>query len=336
MAGGCQGISAGRLGVAYACVIGAGVASVAGGLIIIAVPVKNNLFLAASLAFAAGVMLYISVVDIFAGKSVGHFAEAGYDDAYAFTYASICFFCGFPISWALDKLAERLAYQGSEGPSPLAHHPSTSALPEKVQTDDSTSVAGGTLPQQRALTDVESAADLGSQRPSDMDSEQASVKAVRSRKLIHMGILAAMAVALHNMPEGLVTFVGYMDSITSGITTAVAIAIHNIPEGMVISSAVYFGTGRRGRAILWAALAAFTEPLGGLIGLAVVCGGSMTETVFGILFGLVGGIMTYISLKELLPGARSFDPEDRVTTGFLTAGMIIMACSLIAIAFSSP
>lgn len=105
---------------------------------------------------------------------------------------------------------------------------------------------------------------------------------------------------------------------------------------MVISSAVYFGTGNRWRALCWATLAALAEPLGGLIGLGVVCGGSMTNTVFGIMFGLVGGIMTYISLKELLPAARNFDPEDRVCTIFLTSGMIIMACSLVAIAFSSP
>ncbi|GIL84337.1 hypothetical protein Vretimale_15946 [Volvox reticuliferus] len=332
MAGGCHGVSGSQLGLAYACVFGAAIASILGGLFIIVVPVKNNLFLAASLAFAAGVMLYISLVDIYAGKAIGHFVEAGHADSYAFTYATICFFCGFPISWVLDKLAERLAYHGHEGPTSAR----TSPIPEKLQPDDATSQATIDLSSNPNNVDVESGSEGGSQQASKIPAEESSVKVARSRKLVHMGILAAMAVALHNMPEGLVTFVGYMDSIKSGITTAVAIAIHNIPEGMVISSAVYFGTGLRWRAILMAALAAFTEPLGGLIGLAVVCGGSMTETVFGILFGLVGGIMTYISLKELLPGARNFDPEDKVTTAFLSAGMIIMACSLIAIVFSSP
>ncbi|GIL62799.1 hypothetical protein Vafri_16970 [Volvox africanus] len=333
MAGGCHGVSGRQLGMAYACVFGAALASILGGLFIIFVPVKSNLFLAASLAFAAGVMLYISLVDIYAGKAISHFVEAGHADSYAFTYATICFFCGFPISWILDKLAERLAYHGHEGPTPAPTFP---AVPEKVQPEDAPVPATIALSSSTNVVDVESSSDGSSQQVPQISSEQSSVKVARSRKLVHMGILAAMAVALHNMPEGLVTFVGYMDSIKSGITTAVAVAIHNIPEGMVIASAVYFGTGLRRRAILMAALAAFTEPLGGLIGLAVVCGGSMTETVFGILFGLVGGIMTYISLKELLPGARNFDPEDRVTTAFLAAGMIVMACSLVAIAFSTP
>ncbi|GLC46316.1 hypothetical protein PLESTB_000998300 [Pleodorina starrii] len=342
MAAGCAGVSSSKLGIAFACVIGAGIASVIGGLFIIFVPVRDNRFLAASLAFAAGVMLYISFVDIYAGKAVGHFSEAGYADSYAFTYATICFFCGFPISWILDKIADRLSGGSHDFPA----CPSSAAAPppppslEKAKPNheaaDST-VDIGLSATQRATTDLESGCSesSGLQRTAEQ-VDGAAVKDIRSRKLVHLGILAAMAVALHNMPEGLVTFVGYMDSSISGITTAVAIAIHNIPEGMVIASAVYFGTGLRWRAILWATLAALTEPLGGLIGLAVVCGGSMTPTVFGILFGLVAGIMTYISIKELLPGARNFDPEDKVTTAFLASGMIVMACSLVAIVYSSP
>ncbi|GLI66169.1 hypothetical protein VaNZ11_009932 [Volvox africanus] len=247
---------------------------------------KNNLYLAASLAFAAGVMLYISLVDIYAGKAVSHFVEAGHADSYAFTYATICFFCGFPISWLLDKLAERLAYRGDEGPTPAPK----SLVLEKMQPEDSALPATNALSSSTNVVDVESASDGSSQQVPQISAEQSSVKMARSRKLVHMGILAAMAVALHNMPEGLVTLVGYMDSIKSGITTAVAIAIHNIPEGIVITSAVYFGTGLRRRAILMAALAAFTEPLGGLIGLAVVCGGSMTETVFGIRSSVSWGV----------------------------------------------
>ncbi|KAG2438707.1 hypothetical protein HXX76_005253 [Chlamydomonas incerta] len=165
---------------------------------------------------------------------------------------------------------------------------------------------------------------------------KAEAEAERSRALVRMGFLAALAVALHNCPEGLVTFVGYMDSMGTGITTAVAITLHNIPEGMVIASSIYYGTKSLSTALLWASIAALTEPLGGLIGLAVVCGGSMSHLVFGILFGLVAGIMVYISLKELLPGARRFDPQDKVTTLMTILGMAVMSASLTVILYSQP
>ncbi|PNW75529.1 hypothetical protein CHLRE_12g530400v5 [Chlamydomonas reinhardtii] len=333
-------------------------AAIAGALFIVLVPVKNDLFLAASLAFAAGVMLYISFVDIYAGKAIGHFEDAGYTSAEAFTYATICFFAGFPISWVLDKISHRAVYHGSMlasgssfcTPSASASCSSCCCTGGEAHIDEKSAAACPpcshvmvhVAPQPVASGDGEDVMaggggkQAGGRAGSSAGGEDAVSQEERTKKLVHLGLLAAMAMALHNMPEGLVTFVGYMDSITSGITTAVAIAIHNIPEGMVIASAVYFGTGQRLKAVMWTALAALSEPLGGLIGLAVVCGGSMTDTVFGILFGLVGGIMVYISLKELLPGARRFDPKDKVTTALMAAGGVIMACSLVAIAFSQP
>ncbi|KAG2453424.1 hypothetical protein HYH02_001647 [Chlamydomonas schloesseri] len=309
-------------------------------------------------------MLYISFVDIYAGKAIGHFEDAGYSDAEAYTYATICFFAGFPISWVLDKISHRAVYHGSaltsgtccglgcsscssksgccgtccghgeahiDEKSPAACPPCSHVM---VQVAPAPVVGGADAEAAMAGSGgVKRGSSAGSSVGGD---DEALSQEERTKKLVHLGLLAAMAMALHNMPEGLVTFVGYMDSIASGITTAVAIAIHNIPEGMVIASAVYFGTGQRLKAVMWTALAALSEPLGGLIGLAVVCGGSMTDTVFGILFGLVAGIMVYISLKELLPGARRFDPKDKVTTILMAAGGVIMACSLVAISFSQP
>ncbi|KXZ51242.1 hypothetical protein GPECTOR_13g729 [Gonium pectorale] len=268
-------------------------------------------------------MVYVSIVDIYAGKAIGHFEDAGHGSAHAFTYATLCFFGGFPISFVLDKIAERAVYHGSKGTHSERELPSPGS-------------SGSTEPEVSVIVDVNQRVGApGKELDSSADCNNNSIPE-RGKRLVHMGLLAAMAMALHNMPEGLVTFVGYMDSITSGITTAIAIAVHNVPEGMVIASAVYFGTGRRWKAIMWTAIASISEPIGGLIGLAVVCGGQMTDTVFGILFGLVAGIMVYISLKELLPSARTFDPRDRVSTWCLMMGMLIMACSLIAIGFSQP
>ncbi|KAG2498814.1 hypothetical protein HYH03_003007 [Edaphochlamys debaryana] len=348
---------------------------------------QNNKLLAVSLGFAAGVMMYISAVDIYAGKSVGMFESAGFDHAMAFTYATICFFCGFPIIWVLDKVCHWLADRGApgmhmeiEGPQDLldpthghaakdtpsrAHTPvnhqgskdqSTGTAPPGCAvspaaalgacgtpcTCDAETVTSLSQAESWAVRDTESGLAMA-QGPvksppalvvSDSSTES-GLSAESARSLVRSGLLCALAVALHNLPEGLVTFVGYMDSMGSGITTAIAIAIHNIPEGLVIASAMSAGTGSKLKGVLWALVASCSEPIGGLIGLAVVCGGQMTDTVFGILFGLVAGIMVYVSIKELLPTAHRFDPQDKVVSVSVLGGAVIMACSLIAIAFST-
>ncbi|KXZ51244.1 hypothetical protein GPECTOR_13g731 [Gonium pectorale] len=331
--GGCSGVSGHRLGIAFSAVIGAGLASVIGALLVF-VPVKTDLVLPASLSFAAGVMLF---VDIYAGKAVGHFEEAGYSTATAFTFASLSFLGGFPISWVLDKIAERFVAHGhfhgpTEEPLPSFPNPAADSTLQVTSQEASShvAVAFGDQPAESSdpeTTDEDRSASAKMEYHKDPE---------RAKRLVRMGLLAALAMGLHNMPEGLVTFVGYMDSIRSGLTTAIAIAIHNIPEGMVVATGVYYGTGNRKKALLWSSISAIAEPMGALVGLAVVCGGSLTNTVFGIMFGLVAGIMVYISLKELLPSSRSFDPHDRVSTIWLVVGMAVMCASLIAINYSQP
>ncbi|KAG2498813.1 hypothetical protein HYH03_003006 [Edaphochlamys debaryana] len=349
--GGCSGVSSQKLGIAFACVIGAGLASMIGAGIVFLLNFRRSpKLLAAALGFAAGVMLYISAVDIYAGKSVGMFEDAGYEPALAFTYATICFFCGFPIIWVLDMICHWLADRGTRGTgihldlgAEAVHH---SLDMNQTHASTAADIVDGKDPRDglgrasvRAATcpyDAQLAAKAGQEGGADADEKQAVLDKEHARKLVRSGILCAVAVALHNLPEGLVTFVGYMESVGSGITTAIAIAIHNIPEGLVISSAMTAGTGSRLKGVLWALLASVSEPLGGLIGLAVVCGGQMTDTVFAILFGLVGGIMVYVSIKELLPNAHRFDPQDKVTSLSVLCGALVMACSLIAIAYSAP
>ncbi|PNW75528.1 hypothetical protein CHLRE_12g530350v5 [Chlamydomonas reinhardtii] len=442
---GCAGVSAARLAIAYGCVIGAAASSVLGALLVIFLPLNNDLFLASALAFAGGIMSYVSFIDIYSNKAVGSFAAAGFSPALSYLLASVCFFAGFPISYVLDKLADSLVERyiqrrgsrnggGNASSIDASGDRSSSggkihicvqhASPHITATDRSAGMAGAEVAhtgdgiagssratlrcssgkvEARAPVDLDSGtlayaatdttfsaftcpdtncgcgsgvpssavkgaavtgepaaldtpggaatAQKGQQEGSKVSRVQVALEAPlelgavaaeveaeveRSRALVHMGFLAALAVALHNCPEGLVTFVGYMNSIGAGITTAVAITLHNIPEGMVIASSVYYGTKNLTTALMWASIAALTEPLGGLIGLAVVCGGSMTDTVFGILFGLVAGIMVYISLKELLPGARRFDPKDKVTTLMTVLGMVVMSASLTAIMYSQP
>lgn len=149
-----------------------------------------------------------------------------------------------------------------------------------------------------------------------------------SRKLVRMGINTALAIGIHNFPEGLATFVAALDDPAVGAVLAIAIGIHNIPEGLCVALPIYYATGNRWKAFMWACLSGVSEPIGALLGW-IVLANTMSDDLYAILFGLVGGMMVIISAKELLPTAHRYDPEDTVVTYSMIAGMIIMAVSLV-------
>merc|ERR1719492_294328 len=115
-----------------------------------------------------------------------------------------------------------------------------------------------------------------------------------------MGVKTAVAIAIHNFPEGLATFVATLDNTAVGATLAIAIAIHNIPEGLCVALPIYYASGGtlRGRlkAFLWGLLSGLSEPVGALIGYGIIraTGSDMNQTVYGVLFGLVAGMMVMI------------------------------------------
>lgn len=111
---------------------------------------------------------------------------------------------------------------------------------------------------------------------------------------------------------------------------AIAIALHNIPEGIAIAVPTYYATGSRMKAFLYVSVAAITQPIAALVTWGIL-GDQVSSTTFGVLFGFVGGIMMHTSLKELLPTAFSYDPKNRVVTKFLLLGMVIMAGTLVAL-----
>lgn len=117
-----------------------------------------------------------------------------------------------------------------------------------------------------------------------------------------------------------------------GVSIAIAIGIHNIPEGICVAIPIYYATRSKQKAFFWATLSGMTELVGALLGWLVLRK-VFTQLVYGILFGIVSGMMVYISLKELLPTAHRYDPEDKVTTIGLVAGMTVMALSLIMFQF---
>ena len=149
-------------------------------------------------------------------------------------------------------------------------------------------------------------------------------------------VLTALAITLHNLPEGLATFISFLSSTASGIPLAVAIAVHNIPEGICVGIPIWLSTGSKWKGFLWGTASGLSEPLGAIIGWAIVGFEADAATgfrdvdpvVYAVMFGLTGGMMMYVSFKELLPMAFRCDRNDRVTTWGLFGGMLIMAVSL--------
>ena len=157
-----------------------------------------------------------------------------------------------------------------------------------------------------------------------------SMDPARRKRLLRMGLFSALAIAIHNFPEGLATFLGALANPHLGVSIAVAIGIHNIPEGLAVSAPVYFATGSRRIAFWVSFLSGLAEPLGGLLGYALFR--SLPNPIgFGMVFAAVAGVMVYVSLDELLPAARDYG-EQHLAIISLMAGMAVMAISLVLLA----
>lgn len=229
-------------------------------------------FLAGSLGFSAGVMIYVSLVEIFAKARESLIAAHGIRPGNVYTV--IAFFAGIGLIALIDKLI------------PSAENP------HEIKNIDERNI----------------------QTPND-------------KRLLRMGLFSALAIAIHNFPEGLATFIAALSDPTLGVTIAVAIAIHNIPEGIAISVPVYFATKNRKKAFWLSFLSGLAEPVGAIIGYFILRT-IFNESTFGVIFAGVAGIMVYISLDELLPTAEEYG-EHHIAIGGLISGMAAMAISLL-------
>ncbi len=233
----------------------------------------NPKFLAGALGFSAGVMIYVSLVEIFVKAKDSLVLSYGARTGYWF--AVIAFFTGIALIAIIDKLIPSY-----ENPHEM-----------KQLGNGSSSVKNG------------------------------------NHKLMRMGVFSAIAIAVHNFPEGLATFLAALSDPALGISIAVAVAIHNIPEGVAVSVPVYYATGSKKKAFWLSFMSGLAEPLGALIGFFILKN-IFNEATFGAIFGGVAGIMVYISLDELLPTAEEYG-EHHVAIGGLIAGMLVMAISLL-------
>lgn len=154
-----------------------------------------------------------------------------------------------------------------------------------------------------------------------------SAKCKQRHRIRRAGLITAFAVALHNFPEGVATFLVSSQDLRLGVPVAIAIAIHNIPEGIAIALPIFHATGKKRLAILYTFLSGISEPVGGLIGVVLLNTILPAQSV-GIMTAAVAGIMVYISFDTLLPLAREYGENHHVIIG-IVSGLLIMCLSLI-------
>jgi len=233
----------------------------------------NPKFLSGALGFSAGVMIYVSLVEIFVKAKDALSVSFGEKQGYTITV--IGFFVGIALMALIDWL-----------------------------------IPSGENPHE--IGNIEG----------DASQEQSEDK-----KLMRMGLFSALALAIHNFPEGLATFMGALADPALGVSIAVAIAIHNIPEGLAVSAPIYYATKDRKRAFLMSFLSGVSEPIGALVGYFLLRS-IFNDATFGAIFAGVAGVMVYISLDELLPTAEEYG-EHHIAIFGLVAGMAVMAVSLL-------
>lgn len=170
------------------------------------------------------------------------------------------------------------------------------------------------------------------ENPHELHQEKKDLEALRvcrhqPQKLLRVGFFTAFALALHNFPEGLATFISALTTPTIAYSIAFAVALHNIPEGIAVSIPIFYATGSRKKAFVYSFLSGLAEPVGAVVGYLILRP-FISEELLGIVFAGVAGIMVYISFDELLPAAKEYGKHHTSICG-LFAGMALMAVSLI-------
>lgn len=148
----------------------------------------------------------------------------------------------------------------------------------------------------------------------------------RDGQLRKMGLMSAIAIGVHNFPEGLASFMSALADPVSGVAIAIAIALHNIPEGMTVSAPVYAATGSRRKAFVLSLLSGLAEPVGAVIGFLFLRS-VFTPFTFALVYALVAGIMVYLAFDELLPAAENYGRHHLVIYAVIL-GMTLMGLTL--------
>ena len=263
----------------------AGAATGIGGALVLFKKKLSSNFLAGALGLSAGVMIFISLAELFPESQAEIMAIGSLK--HGETFVLLAFFAGMGIITLIDFLIPE--YENPHEASGLSLDAKTAAVGMLEQTGN-------------------------------------------EKALHRLGLMSALAIAIHNFPEGIATFIGALNDPQMGAGITFAIAIHNIPEGIAVAIPIYYATKSKGKALLYATLSGFSEIIGALIclGVTAVFGVELTGggPVFPLILAAVAGIMIYISLDELLPTAEKYGKHHIAIAG-VVAGMAIMGVSLL-------
>lgn len=259
--------------IAFLLTLLAGLATGIGSCIAFFAKKTNTKFLSVSLGFSAGVMIYVSMIEIFQEARESLIGVMGMKLGSFITVFS--FFGGIAVIAIIDKL-----------------------VPNKENPHEVKSME-------------------------DVNDEEVN----KNKNLLRTGIFTALAIAIHNFPEGLATFVSALDNASVAIPITIAIAIHNIPEGISVSVPIYYATGDKKKAFIYSFLSGMSEPVGAIIGYLLLRN-IFNDVTLGVLLAAVAGIMVFISIDELLPTARKYG-EHHLSIYGLVVGMAVMAISLL-------
>jgi len=257
---------------AFGLTLFAGLSTGIGSVLAFFTKTTNTKFLSFSLGFSAGVMIYVSMIEIFFK------AQESLVEAVGTVEGSWLTVLGFFGGMVLIALIDRF------------------------------------IPTQRNPHEIK--------KVEEMDAGPA-----QNAELLKMGLFAALAIGIHNFPEGIATFASSLQDPRLGIMIAVAVAIHNIPEGIAVSVPVYYSTGDRKKAFKLSFFSGLAEPVGALCAYLIFMP-FLNGIFFGVLFAAVAGIMVFISLDELLPAAKKYD-EAHISIYGLMGGMAVMAVCLL-------
>ena len=280
---------------AFGLTLFAGMATGIGSLIAFAAKRSSYRFLSVSTGFSAGVMLYVSFVEIFYKGSAA--LTAAYGDKLGHWVNAGAFFGGMLFIGVIDNLIP-----SEENPHEIHSAAEEASLHDPKAPRPHFPAAGG--------------------------HDHA-----HNHKLMRMGLFTALAIGIHNLPEGLATFLAALNDPALGVAIAVAIALHNIPEGISVSVPIFYATGNRRKAFIYSFLSGLAEPVGALVAWLFIYtflgkDGVIPPQVTGALFAGVAGIMVYISLDELLPTSRAYGKGHDSLLG-LVGGMMVMSLSLL-------
>lgn len=266
--------------LAFAVTLGAGLATGIGSTIAFFAKTTNKGFFAVSMGFSAGVMIYLSFVEILPKASEYIAGEISTVQAAAIAAGALV--AGLVLMAVIDAL-----------------------------------VPSGANPHENTNVEL-----LG-----ESETPLPGTEEMHSKALLRMGVFVALAIAIHNFPEGLATFLLVLDDPQIGIALAIAVAMHNIPEGIAVSVPVYYATKSRLKAFRLSFLSGLAEPAGAVIGYLILAQ-FLNDFVLGVIFAMVAGVMVFLAIDTLLPTARN-SARGHLTVYGVIAGMAVMATSLV-------